>query len=322
MTEPTDQPSAVPHASPAGATRREARLRREGRAAQPAPGPLLAAPLTVPQAQPGAPLPTSPAPPALPATAPIEPATTVTAPVAPRRRTALWASAAAVLLCLALGAAGLWLLRTPDGPAANGQDLSGPSDPNPLVERGLENGGSPAPTAPSAPAAPPTTRPAPSTPPAQAVPPTPGAPTPGAPSPGGDPGSSPTQGSPIPAPAPGPGAPSPDPAPPAPAPAPPQVPAAPAPLAFTGITPNQTVGLLGIRILSSYTLSLSGQPRSTASVTYGGAPAGSVTFDGSGRASITVGAGALDLGIGNPMITAAYADGTAGQPIQAHRNSI
>ncbi|WP_285814179.1 hypothetical protein [Microbacterium sp. USTB-Y] len=301
MTEPTDQPPAGPRAAPAAATRREARLHREEQTAQPSPGPLLAAPLTVPPAKPGSPL---PVPLPLPSAAPIEPA--ATAP--PRRRTALWISGAAVLLCLALGAIGLWFLRTPDGPAAIGQDISAPAAPNPLVERGLENGGPPAPAVTSAPATPPAT----SAPPVPAV----ASPAPGTPSADEGPVASPTQAPPAPAPVPA--VSSPDPAPPAPTPVPP----APAPLAFTGIVANQTVNLLGIRILSSYTLMLSGQPGSTAAVTYGGAAAGSVTFDAAGRASITLGAGAIDLGIGNPIITAVYTDGTPGAPIQARRDAI
>ncbi|MGO4679715.1 hypothetical protein [Microbacterium sp. 2MCAF23] len=308
MTEPTDQPSAGPHASPAAATRREARLLRESQEAASLRGPQLAAPLAAPLAPAGATLADTLA---LPVAAPIEPAVPGKAApgnAASRRRVALWVSGAAVVLCLGLGAAGLWLPRTPGDAAAGGQDISALGDPDPRTQGGFEGGGSPTPAGPTSPAAPPSTTP----PPVETV----AAPAPDAPAPDGDPGSLPPQS--IPAPD-APGTPAPAPA---PAPAPPQAAAAPAPLAFTGVTPNQTVGLLGIRILSSYTLSLSGQPRSTASVTYGGAPAGSVTFDGSGRASITVGAGALDLGIGNPMITAAYADGTAGEPIQARRNSI
>lgn len=106
-----------------------------------------------------------------------------------------------------------------------------------------------------------------------------------------------------------------DPAPPAPAP-----PAAPKPLAFTGITPNYALNILGIKLLASYTLSLSGQPGAKAAVTYGGLPAGTVTFDSGGRASLVVGASLL--GLSNPMIGASYSDGTAGAAIQARRDSI
>jgi hypothetical protein len=97
-------------------------------------------------------------------------------------------------------------------------------------------------------------------------------------------------------------------------------PAAPKPLAFTGITPNYAIDILDIKLLASYTLSLSGQPGAKASVTYAGLPAGSVTFDNGGRASLVVGASLL--GLSNPMIGASYSDGTAGSAIQARRDSI
>ncbi|OJU41221.1 MAG: hypothetical protein BGN97_15875 [Microbacterium sp. 69-10] len=106
-----------------------------------------------------------------------------------------------------------------------------------------------------------------------------------------------------------------DPTPPAPVP-----PAAPKPLAFTGITPNYALNILGLKLLASYTLSLSGQPGAKAAVTYGGLPAGTVTFDSGGRASLVVGASLL--GLSNPMIGASYSDGTAGAAIHARRDSI
>lgn len=93
-----------------------------------------------------------------------------------------------------------------------------------------------------------------------------------------------------------------------------------APLAFTGISENTTVGLLGIRILSGYTLSLSGQPGTTATVWYNSVRAGNVVFDGGGYASIDLGGSLIDLGLGNPLIRATYADGTG--EIQANRNAI
>lgn len=114
--------------------------------------------------------------------------------------------------------------------------------------------------------------------------------------------------------------PAPAPAPPAPNPPAPQ-PAAPAPLAFTGLTENN-VTLLGIPLLSSYTLSLSGEPGSTASVTYGSLPAGSVTFDGSGRATLKIGGSLLGIELSNPIIRAKYTDGTAGAAVEARRDSI
>jgi len=306
MTEPTAQPSPGASASPVATTRREARLLREAQAGASLRGPQLAAPLVVaPPADSGAPAALGATPAetlALPVAAPIEPV--AAAAPAPRRRTALLRGGAVVLLCLGLGTAGLWLLRAPDDAPAHGQDISTAADPDPLSERPFEGGGSPAPSGPASTTAPPAT----SAPPVEAV--ASSAPAPDAPAADDGSGSAPPQSAPGPAPA-------------APPEAPPQPPtAAPAPLAFTGITPNQTIGLLGIRVLSSYTLSLTGQPGATASVTYAGSPAGSVVFDGTGHASITVGAGALDLGIGNPIITAAYTDGTPGQPIQAHRNAI
>lgn len=126
---------------------------------------------------------------------------------------------------------------------------------------------------------------------------------------------------------PGPSTPAPAPAPPAPtppAPAPPPqappTPEAPEPLAFTGLAANHAVNLLGITLLSSYTLSVSGEPGATASVTYGGRSAGSMTFGPDGRASLRIG-GSL-LGLTNPMVRVAYSDGTAGAVIEARRDSI
>ncbi len=301
MTEPTAQPSPGASASPAATTRREARLLREAQAGATLRGPQLAGPLVVAPASAtaasGSPL---AKPLALPVATPIEPV--AAAAPASRRRTVLLRGGAVVLLCLGLGTAGLWLLRAPDDAPAHGQDISAAADPDPRSERPFEGAGSPAPSGPGSTTAPPAT----SAPPVEAV----AAPAPAPDAPAADDGSGATPPQSAPAPA-------------APPEAPPQPPAAaPAPLAFTGITPNQTIGLLGIRILSSYTLSLTGQPGATASVTYAGSPAGSVVFDGTGHAAITVGAGALDLGIGNPIITAAYTDGTPGQSIQAHRNAI
>ena len=103
-------------------------------------------------------------------------------------------------------------------------------------------------------------------------------------------------------------------------PAPPQPPPARASLGFTGISENTTIGLLGIRLLSSYTLSLSGEPGQTATVWYGSARAGTVTFDDGGRSSITLGGSLINLGLGNPLIRASYSDGSG--ETQAYRNSI
>ncbi len=96
----------------------------------------------------------------------------------------------------------------------------------------------------------------------------------------------------------------------------------PKPLAFAGLKENYTIGLLGIRLLSSYTLSLSGEPGSAATVWYGATRAGSVTFNSNGRATITLGRSLLSLGLSNPLIRVAYSDGTAGSEISARRDSI
>lgn len=154
------------------------------------------------------------------------------------------------------------------------------------------------------------------------------APAPGDPGPSTPPDTGVVTPAPEPAPAPPP-APSP---PPAPAPAPQPAPSAPnppaatppaaaAPLAFTGLTENR-VALLGIPLLSSYTLTLSGQPGARASVTYGSLPAGSVTFDGSGRAALTIGGTLLGIRISDPVIRASYSDGTEGAAVEARRSAI
>ncbi len=98
-------------------------------------------------------------------------------------------------------------------------------------------------------------------------------------------------------------------------------PPAPKPLGFASLSKNFTVNALGIRVLGNYTLSLTGNPGSTASVSYGGTGVGSVTFDGNGRATKDIGA-LLDLGLTNPKIRVSYSDGTAGSPIEAARDSI
>jgi len=227
-----------------------------------------------------------------------------------------------VLLCAAAGTLILGLRNAPtDRTGTPTSDISVDAGTrNPANALLGEGGGSPGPlprTDPTAqPTAPATPAPAPATPapatPAdeQLAPPstgdgtTPGTPVaePGTPS---DPSTPPGPSTPS-----GPGAPS----------GPPPAPAAPKPLAFAGLTRNATIGLLGIRILSSDTLSLSGEPGAMASVSYGSSPAGSVTFDGSGRATLTVGGSLIDLG--DPVITVAYADGTAGAAIHARRSAL
>ena len=102
----------------------------------------------------------------------------------------------------------------------------------------------------------------------------------------------------------------------------PTTPPAPQPLGFAGLQKNFTLNLLGIKVLGGYTLSLTGEPGATASVTYGGRGAGSVTFDAGGRASITFGRALLDIGLTDPLVRVAYSDGTAGSPIEARRDSL
>ncbi|GAA3934287.1 hypothetical protein [Microbacterium soli] len=150
--------------------------------------------------------------------------------------------------------------------------------------------------------------------------PTAPAPTPEGPTP---PPSEPTT-PPQPAPQPPPPAPQP-PTPPKPSEPPPPQPEPqpqPQPLRFTGLVEHHTISLLGIKLLSSYTLSLSGEPGATASVTYGSVHAGSVRFSGAGHASLTLGGSLIDLGLHNPIIRAEYSDGTAGAAIEVRRNAI
>lgn len=142
----------------------------------------------------------------------------------------------------------------------------------------------------------------------------PGDAVPGAPDPGTDPGVVP--GAPGEVVVPGGGGTTPPPATPTPV-----TPTA-KPLALAGIVKNEAIGLLGISVVSSYTLSVTGQPGATASVKYGTADAGTVTFDGSGFASIEIGGRLLDLGLSDPVIVVAYSDGTPGSAIQARRDSI
>ena len=85
---------------------------------------------------------------------------------------------------------------------------------------------------------------------------------------------------------------------------------------------NYVLSILGIKVLGSYTLSVTGQPGAAASVSYGSSNAGTLRFDGSGRASITLGASLLNLGLTNPTIRVAYSDGTAGSAIEAARDSL
>lgn len=109
-----------------------------------------------------------------------------------------------------------------------------------------------------------------------------------------------------------------------PTPPPTSEPPAPAPvegLDFVGLSENYTIGLLGVKVLSSYTLSVAGEPGAEASVFYGGKFAGALDLT-SGSASVTLGRSLLDLGLSNPLIRVEYSDGTPGAPIEAYRNDL
>lgn len=225
-----------------------------------------------------------------------------------RRALVLAGGAAAALLCAAGGAllVGLHPATTDHAVSDISVDAGTRNPANALLGEG---GGSPGPLPRTEPAMPPVT----SAPPAPALPiEAPPADRPadvGGTSPDPAPGERPTVGVTAPeagTPS-GPGTPT-------------VIPTAPQPLAFTGLTRNATIGLLGIRILSSDALSLSGEPGATASVSYGSSPAGSVTFDASGRATLTVGGSLIDLG--DPVITVAYSDGTTGSAIHARRSTL
>ncbi|MGW8482526.1 hypothetical protein ACWGJP_05265 [Microbacterium sp. NPDC055903] len=102
---------------------------------------------------------------------------------------------------------------------------------------------------------------------------------------------------------------------------PPQPPA-PDPLAFVSMAKEEPIKLLGISLFGKYILTVSGEPGSTATVWYGSAKAGTVTFGDNGRATITIGRSLINLGLSNPTIRVAYSDGTAGSEISARRDSI
>lgn len=103
---------------------------------------------------------------------------------------------------------------------------------------------------------------------------------------------------------------------------PPTTPVVPKPLAFAGAEKSYLLNVLGIKVLGSYTLTVTGNPGSTASVTYGSRNAGTITFGADGRGSLSVGGALLDLGLSNPTIRVAYSDGTAGTAIEAARDSL
>lgn len=105
-------------------------------------------------------------------------------------------------------------------------------------------------------------------------------------------------------------------------PVPPTTPVQPKPLAFAGAERTYLLDLLGIKVLGGYTLTVTGNPGSTASVQYGASNAGTITFGSDGRGSISVGRSLLDLGLSNPVIRVAYSDGTAGAAIEGRRDSL
>lgn len=107
-----------------------------------------------------------------------------------------------------------------------------------------------------------------------------------------------------------------------PAPAAPVAPTAPAPLAFTGITDNRGENAFGNEVVMTRTLSMTGEPGSTASVQYGWLDAGTVTFDDDGTAALEIDRSTLLLMPGNTRISAEYSDGTDGDPIEVRRNDI
>jgi hypothetical protein len=84
----------------------------------------------------------------------------------------------------------------------------------------------------------------------------------------------------------------------------------------------EKAGLLGIPILTAYTLTVTGNPGSQATVTYGGNGAGTITFGADGRGSISFGTSLLGLSLSNPLVRVEYSDGTAGAAIEARRDSI
>ncbi|MFB7843725.1 hypothetical protein [Microbacterium sp. NPDC056052] len=245
----------------------------------------------------------------LPAAAPVAHAGAGSRGLGRQRTLLLAGGAAVVLLCAAAGTLILGLRNAPtDRTGTPTSDISVDAGTrNPANALLGEGGGSPGPLPRTDPTAQPTApmTPAPATPAdEQLAPPSTGdGTTPGTPV--AEPGTPSGASAPS-----GPGAPS----------GPPPAPAAPKPLAFAGLTRNSTIGLLGIRIFSSDTLSLSGEPGATASVSYGSSPTGSVTFDESGRATLTVGGSLIDLG--DPVITVAYSDGTAGTAIHARRSAL
>ncbi|MBW8762385.1 MAG: hypothetical protein JF592_07340 [Microbacterium sp.] len=95
-------------------------------------------------------------------------------------------------------------------------------------------------------------------------------------------------------------------------------PVTPKSLTFAGVQKEKSP----LGLITSYTLSVTGNPGSKALVKYGTLEAGTITFDSDGNGSIGVGGALLGLNLFNPMIRVSYSDGTAGSAIEARRDDI
>lgn len=96
-------------------------------------------------------------------------------------------------------------------------------------------------------------------------------------------------------------------------------PVAPKPLAFVDMR-EEPGGVLGLG--ASYTLLVSGNPGSQASVSYGSSNAGTITFGDDGQGSLFLGESVIKLDLTNPLVRVAYSDGTVGDAIEARRDDI
>lgn len=96
-------------------------------------------------------------------------------------------------------------------------------------------------------------------------------------------------------------------------------PVAPKPLGFVDMR-EEPGGVLGLG--ASYTLLVSGNPGSQASVSYGPSNAGTITFGDDGQGSLFLGESLIKLGLTNPLVRVSYSDGTAGSAIEARRDDI
>ncbi|MFE6735850.1 hypothetical protein [Microbacterium sp. NPDC057650] len=272
--------------------------------------PAPPAPVDLTPVEPAGTVPPVPPRPPVPPAAPVAETPTVPLPMSPQvarvrneRRLPLRALAFAGGAIVVIGiVVGTIAIVSGDGePAPVARDQASISAPSDSVLPGERGGPVPVRTAP--PTTTPTPTAAPVVPPAQAEPSEP--PVTQAPAP-------------APKPVPRPSAPSA----PKPRPSAPATPAAPAPLAFPLIKENRGENWLGIEVLQSYTLSITGQPGSTADVKYGWKDAGTVTFDAAGRATIDIGRSVLDLIPGNALVRAEYSDGTEGDAIEMRRKDI